>query len=272
VTAQSLLGIPAVVSIRGDDEYRLRLSAINRLLVPGIYRRARYLIAQSPHVLDDLHAQFRLAGQATLSEQLQRKIKVISNGIYTSFGIRSSGDKVIYVGRLIRKKGIADLLLAMRQLPDVEVLIVGDGPDRPRLESLAQGMSVTFTGQVMPSSVRDYLQQARVLVLPSYLGDGLPNAILEAMACGVPVVATRTAGIPDLVQHGETGFLFKTGDIQQLAYYMERLLGDDRLWRSFGDRSVQAVQSYSWDLVVPQIERLLWAAVSPAQHLPDQTL
>jgi glycosyltransferase involved in cell wall biosynthesis len=262
VIAQTLLGIPAVVSIRGNNEYRLRLSTMNRLLVPGIYRRARQLIVQSPRILDDLHTQLRSADQAVLSDQLRRKTKVIPNGIHISPDARSNGTKVVYVGRLIQKKGVADLLLAAHQLPGVEVLIVGDGPDRERLEALAKGLPVTFVGQARPSTVVDYLQQARVLVLPSYLGDGLPNVILEAMACGVPVVATHTAGIPDLVQHGETGFLFAPGDVDQMISHIDHLLKDDTLWRSLAQHSLKAVQPYSWDVITPQIEQLLLDVIS----------
>lgn len=260
VIAQAILGIPAIVSIRGNNEYLVHSSITKRFLVPSIYRRARYLIVQSPRILEDLHTQLRLAGQVALSDQVQHKIRVIPNGIRSPQGARSDGTKVVYVGRLIKNKGIADLLLAIKQLPGVEVLIVGDGPDRKRLELLAEGMPVTFVGQVMPAAVLDYLQQARVLVLPSYLGDGLPNAILEAMACGVPVVTTHTAGMPDLVRHGETGFLFEPGDIQQMVFYINRLLQDDGLWRNMGKCSLKAVQSYSWDVVAPQIEQLLLAA------------
>jgi glycosyltransferase involved in cell wall biosynthesis len=262
VIAQSLLGIPAIVSVRGNKEYRLHLSFVNRFLVPAIYRRARYIIVQSPRILDDLHTQLRSAGQATLSDQLQRKTRIIPNGIRVPLDARSSGTKVVYIGRLIKDKGIADLLLAMKQLPDVEMSIVGDGPDRERLESSAEGMPVTFVGQVAPSEVVDYLQQARVLVLPSHVGDGFPNVILEAMACGVPVVATRTAGIPDLVRQGETGFLFETGDIQQMFTYIDRILKDQVLWKELGDHSLEVAQAYSWDVTIPQIEQLLLAAVS----------
>jgi glycosyltransferase involved in cell wall biosynthesis len=262
VIAQSLLGIPAIVSVRGNREYRLRSSAINRLLVPGIYRRVQYLIVQSPGMLDDLHARLRLAGRVALSDELQNKVRVVPNGVSVLPDGRADGTKVVYVGRLIRNKGVADLILAMRQLPDAQVLVVGDGPDRGRLESLAQGMPVTFVGQVMPSAVINYLRQARVLVLPSHLGDGLPNVILEAMACGVPVVATRIAGIPDLVRHGETGFLFEPGDVQQMATYIGRILEDDTLWRRLGARGLEVVQSYAWDVVLPQVEQLLLSVIS----------
>lgn len=265
VTAQAILGIPAIVSIRGNNEYLLSRSMTNRFLVPPIYHHARYLIVQSPRIRDDLHTQLNLAGQAALSDEIQPKVKVIPNGIRPpdgAGGVRSHGTKVVYVGRLIKNKGVADLLLAMKQLPGIEVLIVGDGPDRKRLEALAEGMPVTFVGQVTPSEVVDYLQQARMLVLPSHLGDGLPNVILEAMACGVPVVTTYTAGMPDLVRHKETGFLFEPGDIQQMVSHIDRLLNDDGLWQYMGKCSLEVVRSYSWDVITPQIEQLLSAASS----------
>lgn len=257
VMAQSLLRIPAVVSIRGNREYRWAGSSINRFLVPAIYKRARHLLVQSPRILEDLHTQLQSAGQNVLSEQLEFKTSVIPNGIHIPSGRQSDGAHVIYIGRLIENKGVADLLLAMKQFPDTRVLIVGDGPDRERLESLAQGTQATFVGQVAPSAVIDYLRQARLLVLPSYLGDGLPNVIIEAVANGVPVVATRTAGIPDLVRHGETGFLYEPGDIQQLTAHMGRLLTDDLLRERFSQGGRQVAYAFSWDVVAPQVADLL---------------
>jgi glycogen(starch) synthase len=123
-------------------------------------------------------------------------------------------------------------------------------------------MPVTFAGQVMPSSVVHYLQQARLLVMPSYRGDGLPNVILEAMACGVPVVATDTAGIPDCVRDGETGLLFHPGDVEQMATHIDRVFTDNGLWRQLGTCSLKAVESNSWELIAPQIEEVLAEATT----------
>ncbi|MCC6170076.1 MAG: glycosyltransferase family 4 protein [Caldilineaceae bacterium] len=255
--AQAVLGIPAIVSIRGSQEYHLDCSLAHRLLTPPIYRRVRRIIVQSSRIGSDLNEQLRLNGQTALSKQIAQKIVVIPNGIDLTPGPPSNGTKIVYVGRLIREKGVADLLQALKCLPTAETLIVGDGPDRQRLESLAAGLPVTFIGQVRPSQVADYLQQARLLVLPSHLGDGLPNVILEAMACGVPAVATHIAGIPDLVHHGKTGFLFTPGDVAQMAGFMRRLLTDDSQWRCMAQRSRELVSEYSWDLITPRIEQLL---------------
>ena len=257
VIAQAIFRIPTIVSIRGNVEYRLKSTISRRFLGPFIYQRARLIIVQTPSIREDVQKQFQAAGKAALSNIVQPKMRVIPNGIHLKNKARSNGKKIIYVGRLFKKKGVADLLSAMKQISGAEALIVGDGPDRKRLENLASGVAVKFVGQVDPSLVSCYLQQARLLVLPSYSGDGLPNVILEAMACGVPVVATRVAGIPDLVQHGETGFLFEPGDIQSLVSFIDTLLQNDDLWQRFGERCLDVVRYYSWDAVIPHMENLL---------------
>jgi len=262
VMAQILLGIPAVVSIRGNREYRLYTSPVTRLLVPFIFKKARCIFVQTPRMLDDLCEQLQMAGKIELSQIVQAKTKVIPNGIHLPPRKRAVGTRVIYVGRLIRDKGVVDLVEAMKQLPYAELLVVGEGPDRACLESLAKGSSTTFVGRLPHDTVVDHLRESRVLVLPTYLGDGLPNVILEAMSCGVPVVATNTAGIPDIVRHGETGYLYEFGDIRQMVIYISRLLADDELHRKLSEQGLQAVQSYSWNIIAPQIERSLSACIS----------
>jgi glycosyltransferase involved in cell wall biosynthesis len=267
--AQALLGIPMVLSVRGNREYRLKNFGYQRLVVPPIFSRARRVILQSALILKDMLEQFQIAGKNELAEVVQRKVDVIPNGIHLKDINSDPGSKVVYVGRLIQNKGVADLVKAMKKLPERKLLIIGDGPDRKRLESMSQDMDVTFTGQVTPSEVRWFIQQARVLVLPSYLGDGLPNVILEAMACGVPVVATCTAGIPDLVQHAKTGFLFESGDIQQMVFFINRIFNDDLLWNELSKQSIKAIQAFSWRNVTPRIEKLLLEVIDQAE---DATL
>ena len=259
--AQSLFGIPAVVSIRGNTEYRLRLNRANRLLVPGVYKRIQHLIVQSPGILKDLRAQFEEAEKSHLYDEISHKVSVIPNGLTLPESGRTVGSKIVYVGRLIKGKGVADLILALRQLPGTETMIVGDGPHRPELESLAQGSLIEFIGRVAPSRVPDYLKQARLLVLPSRLGDGLPNVILEAMSHGVPVVTTNTAGMPDVVKHEQTGLLYEPGDIHELTRCIGRVIHDDQLWQRLGENSLEASKSYSWDVVAPQMERVLQEAI-----------
>lgn len=258
--AQALLGIPMVLSVRGSKAYRLRDSRFQHLVVPPILSRARRVVVQSKHILEDMLEQFQLAGENKLAESVLRKTVVIPNGISLENARRSQGRKVIFVGRLIKDKGVADLINSMKELPEYELIIVGDGPEREHLESISRGMAVTFTGLVMPSQVKEYLQQARILVLPSH-SESFPNVIMEAMACGVPVVATRTGGIPSLVHHSETGYLFEIGDIEKMVSYIKCLMENDTLWKELSDQSLRSIQSFAWENITPQIEQLLLEVV-----------
>jgi len=145
----------------------------------------------------------------------------------------------IAIGRLIPKKGFDVLIDALARLEasgaDFELVFVGDGPERPRLEALVaqHGLQarVTLRGALPNAEVWRLLRESHALVAPSIRDkdgdiDGIPNVTLEAMATGRPVVGTRLSGIPEVVRDGETGYLADPGDPLQLFEAMRRL-GDD---------------------------------------------
>ena len=101
-----------------------------------------------------------------------------------------------------------------------------------------------------------------MLVLPSRLGDGLPNVIIEAMAYGVPVIATRSAGIPDIICHGKTGFLFDSGDRDTLLKLIQALASDDELHATIRENALVYVGQYAWSAVTPKVESMLETARS----------
>lgn len=144
---------------------------------------------------------------------------------------------ILCVGTLHEVKGQRVLLEACRQLAergrDFVCHLVGDGPDRRSLERQARqaGLErhVRFHGPLTRSSLAELLAQADVLAAPSVASrdgrrEGIPVALMEAMACGVPVVASRLSGIPELVDHETSGLLVPPGDPQALADALERLL------------------------------------------------
>ena len=134
---------------------------------------------------------------------------------------------VVYAGRLVPEKGVRELIQAFGTISsaDAGLLVVGDGPDRRVLERAARRAAedrVRFVGAVPHAHVRAYLHHAELVVLPSrYEERG--RVLLEAMAEGRPVVATRTGGIPDTVHHGENGLLVAPGDVDGLAEAIDRL-------------------------------------------------
>jgi glycosyltransferase involved in cell wall biosynthesis len=141
----------------------------------------------------------------------------------------------VFVGRLTRQKHVADLLEALALLKGrgvaLQATIVGDGPERAALESRAARAdlagSVSFAGAVPPEAVAAHLADKRLLVLPS-VDEGLGLAVAEALAAGVPVVAARSGGIPDLMTDPDAGALVPPDDPAALAEAMARVAGDER--------------------------------------------
>lgn len=150
---------------------------------------------------------------------------------------------VLFVGRLVEKKGCADLIDAMRRVqaeePQVRLVVVGDGPLRAELERRAAGLVADFLGPQPPAEVWRRMERASLFALPSRTArsgdaEGLPFVILEAQSMELPVVSTFHAGIPEAVVDGETGLLCDEGDVDKLAANILRLMRSDDLRRNFG--------------------------------------
>lgn len=141
---------------------------------------------------------------------------------------------ILSIGRLSREKGHADLLGALEQLPTLDrewkLVLLGIGPERDALEELARARGlaarVRFAG--FDANVRLFYSIADLFVLPSH-SEGSANVLLEAMMAGVPIVATRAGGNPEIVLDGQTGLLVRIGDGPELAAAITRLLQDREL-------------------------------------------
>lgn len=164
---------------------------------------------------------------------------------------------VIFSGRLHPQKGLTVLLVAFKQVldrrPDIKwrLWLLGDGELRSQLESMAQQLgitqAVTFWGQV--DNVATYLEQADIFVLPSR-AEGLSNALLEAMAWGLPCIVTCIDGNTDLVRHNENGLLINPGSESDLAEALIRLVDDERLRQRVGRLARRTIEdNYSLDMI-----------------------
>jgi N-acetyl-alpha-D-glucosaminyl L-malate synthase BshA len=134
------------------------------------------------------------------------------------------------------------------------LVMVGDGSERPNAEHRARCLGVydhcSFVGK--RAKIVDYLSASDVLLLPSEQ-ESFGLAALEAMACEVPVIASRVGGIPEVITDGETGYLSEMGDVEKMSEDAARLLSDSRLRSEMGARArSSAVSRYSTDLVIPQ--------------------
>lgn len=156
--------------------------------------------------------------------------------------------RFVTTGNLIWTKGYEYLLSAIRLLIDrgepVHLGIIGDGPDRQRvlytIHDLGLQNAVTVRGKLKPEAVRDCLQQADVFVLSS-LSEGISNAVLEAMSCGVPVVTTDCGGMREAVSDGVEGFVVPVRDPESMAEALGRLINDPELRRRMGEAARQRV-------------------------------
>ncbi len=150
-------------------------------------------------------------------------------------GWPAKGIVATYVGGLVETKGINELAAAaeplLRKYPDFRLACVGDGPSRERISDLRQRLgrqdAVVLPGRVAPDEVPRFLQASDFLVLPSH-SEGMPQALLEAMNCGLAVVATRVGGVPEAVVDGETGLLVEARNVEQLRAALERMITDER--------------------------------------------
>lgn len=140
------------------------------------------------------------------------------------------GRYFLYLGRLSEEKGIHTLIEAFKALDNksTELLIVGDGPLRNELESLAGNDGrIRFAGYLSGDALQAVTRQAMALVIPSECYENAPLSVIEAMAYGKPVIGSMAGGIPEMVIEGKTGFLFQPGDIQGLKQTMKNFLSLD---------------------------------------------
>ncbi len=232
VVAARLAGVPIVIHAeRGTVETRTRNLLMQRLM--------SYFVTQILCVSEAHRQRLVQAGGFPI-----HKIQAISNGVDTDrfsphtrpkatirgrIGLEPTAFYIGSVGNLRPVKNQRLLLRACatlsRRYPDVHLLLVGDGPMREPLERLAAELGIQKRVQFLGTraDVPEVLNALDVFVLPS-LSEGMPNAVLEAMACALPVVATRVGGIPEIIEDGSTGLLFHPEDEARLTVILEELM------------------------------------------------
>lgn len=267
------MGLPYVVSLRGGDvpgfvpeiawQHRLLTSVRRRVL-----RSARAIVAND-------------AGLARLSALADPfPVNVIPNGVDSRFfvprpGLRAGGGPttVLFVGRFHRQKNLPFFLQQMARLhaaaPDGwRLALVGDGEERTSFEECVRRLGLmeitTWHGwQKDKNLLLDLYQQADVVVNPS-LYEGMPNVVLEAMACGLPVVASAVPGNDSLVRSGATGFLFKPGDGDAMCAALQEIRERPKLARALGQNGRRrAEQDFSWEHVARRYLALFEPGTGP---------
>jgi glycosyltransferase involved in cell wall biosynthesis len=215
-----------------------------------------------------------------LSRDIKNKptIEIIPMGIDTK-KFYPKGDKIdlfprnnviFNVGRLVEKKGVEFLIKAMPlillEMPNAKLIIGGSGPDEKKLKNLVRSLkieaSVIFMGYIRNSDLPKYLRAADIFVLPSIKtkeGDteGLGVVLLEAIACGVPVIGSNIGGITDIIQDGKNGLLAEPGNLKDIAGKVIKLLSDENLRQKFSEDGIKIVRErFSWNVVTSKFAKI----------------
>ena len=264
VTAAKLHRLPLVLTVHLSLRHTLIVADVRSALLKALgspierwgERSAEAVVAITPR-LDRL----------LVSEGVDpQRVHVVPPGVNAALFAGSFEDpfpligrpRVVFVGRLAAQKGLRFLITAAASLktPGVQVLLIGDGPERSALEREVRRLGINnrvhFLGFVPHERVPEVLSHADVLVLPSVYEE-LGTVLLEAMWMGLPVVASRTGGIPDVITNEVDGLLVPPGKPEALAVAIDRVLRSPVLAQRLGEAARERAKDYDWDALAERV-------------------
>ena len=247
------LRVPIVVADRNDPA-KVPGSKVIRIARDILYVFADQVVVQT----EANKAYFKL---------LSKKTTVIYNPVdlkeYTGLALKSEKDKIIVsAGRLMPQKNQKMLIDAfsaiMKKFPEYQLVIYGEGNYREELESYVKSLKLEER-VFMPGSVTDLydkMKSAELFVLSSDY-EGMPNALIEAMCLGLPVISTKVSGATDLINHGKNGLLTEVGDKKEMENAMEQMLSDENLREKMAIEAVQLAEMLRTDEVLKQWQKII---------------
>lgn len=250
-------GIPAIVWIRGEAEYRLAASRVHGFVSPRVWSAAAAVLVQSEQNRLDLIEELSARAPGRLAA-VRAKLGVIGNGLDLPAGPFAPGTRVTSVGRLIPEQGM-DVVIDAARAAGLPLTICGAGPARGALEARAAGLDARFTGFVSRAALDGVMRETSIAVLAARRGEGLPNVLLEAMAYARPVIATACAGTRDLLVDGANGLVVPPDDSSALAAALGRLTADPALAARLAAEGRRTAERFAWDAVRPGLEAALAA-------------
>jgi len=248
------LGVPLVVTFHGYDATIVPESAPSRRF--RSYIRNRHLLFNDAalFIAVSQHIKTKLLSQGFPAEKIVVHYIGIDPEFFEADPAIARESIVLFVGRLVEKKGCEYLIKAMSLVkslnPHVRLVVIGDGQLRGRLEQLAResGTSTMFLGIKSQQEIRHWMNRAMVFSVPSVTAangdqEGFGLVFAEAQAMGLPVVSFSSGGIPEAVAHGVTGFLVSERDSAGLAHYIAKVLADAPLWHKMSCAGISRVRS-----------------------------
>jgi len=279
--AARLTGRPFFISLHGSDMYLAQRSAWFGRVATWAFRQARGVTACS-QALADSALSLGASPESTRvipygADPTQFDVRDASPELRRRLNLPPDDRVILAAGRLVGKKGFVHLVRAMPRVlacvPQARLVILGEGPERPLLEQLEDELGLSgrmlLPGAVPWSEMPNYLTACDVFAMPSVLDatgnlDGLPNVILEAMAAGRPVVATRVGGIPLAVQDNQTGILVDGADPDQLSAALIRLLTSAEERAAMGRAARARIETeLNWIELAKRFDRIYQAPSDP---------
>ena len=267
VTAKLIFGKPILATLHSSGATReiggLKLRPLGRLRLKILFREIDAFIVISKAIDQELASEgIPVEKRIAISNgvDVNRFVPVSTEArkeIRSRLGLPVDAKIITFVGRLVKEKGIENLANAWPSvrnvLHDAYLMILGDGPQKKKFIEDA-GANVLLLGE--RNDVVPYLQASDLFVLPS-LAEGLSVALLEALACGLPVVATAVGGTPEIIVDGNTGLLIQPNSPEELRDAILAVFTNSGLSKKFGENGRQfVVQNYSLDKVSEQLANL----------------
>ena len=275
--------LPLVITMQGSDMFITKQNRLFRWIATWVLKHTEMTTSVTPTFLPELAAlgvpeakrcliPNGVDPEAFLSVPLKAQEYV---EIRRRFSIPEDDGIIFALGRIVLKKGFDILIQALplvkEKVPNVTLIIGGDGTDLSRLKTVAKEHNVSknirFTGTINRSEVPAYFHLCDIFTLPAVFDpkgnvDGCPNVILEAMACGRPVVASDISGIPIIVKDGETGILVEERNVAELAEALVTLLTDKSKRQRFGQAGRERIlNELTWGKVIEQIKEVYQRSV-----------
>ncbi len=254
VLAKKLLGIPVISRPVGEIYVASRFEKMT--VLKFVIRNSSMVLAMTKHMEKEVLKYGKV------------KTAVMPDGVdYEYFRNYPKQKKiknsVLFVGRLIKLKGVYDLLKAFEQVkksvPDAVLFIAGYGEEEGGMKKMIRERGINdviFLGKINKKGVARYMKSCEVLVLPSY-SEGFPLVLVEAMACGMPIVTTNARGLPEIIKNGLNGLIVNVGNYDDLAAKCKSFLTDDRLRLNVSKRNTIDSEKYSWKQITLVLERFL---------------
>ncbi len=267
--------LPLVCSLRGSD------INVSPTYSEYIYKLTKMVLLEAT-MITSVSNDLKVAAEKIAKPE--KEIEVVYNGCDTNIfrfnevtrlqyrkklGILPKDRVIIFVGRLLKTKGIFDLLKAFLQLrrnfSDLHLVLVGDGPETKSINNMisANGLKrkAHIIGEQLHNEIPNLLSSSDLFVLPTYY-EGLPNSLLEAMACGLPIIITKVGGIPEAVIDGKNGILINTNDVHALVKAVEHLLRNERERTKMGFSGKDTIEkNFSWKRSANKLFNIYQAAL-----------